>query len=180
MSVGAWARVSVQAAFNVARDSEEAVKRKAAKRIKPKLKAKIAKSFLQHRQQVQQSQAERTDKSANSIPTQCTHQPAVKSDKIHSTQDMQLIPALLLCLAMLIDLGNGLASILLSYDVLPELGKWTNIASALLCLMAMLISAIVLATKKYSSLLMGFVVTALCALATAVFATWTASWFIGA
>ena len=93
---------------------------------------------------------------------------------------MQVIPALLLCLAMLIDLGNGLASILLSYDVLPELGKWTNIASALLCLLAMLISAIALATKKYSSLLMGFVVTALCALATAVFATWTASWFIGA
>lgn len=61
---------------------------------------------------------------------------------------MQVIPALLLCLAMLIDLGNGLASILLSYDVLPELGKWTNIASALLCLLAMLLSAIVLATKK--------------------------------
>ena len=62
--------------------------------------------------------------------------------------------------------------------IIPE--KWTNIVSALLCLMAMLISAIVLATKKHSSLLMGFVVTALCALATAVFATWTASWFIGA
>jgi hypothetical protein len=93
---------------------------------------------------------------------------------------MQLIPALLLCLAMLIDLGNGLASILLKYDVLPELGKWTNLASALLCLLSTLISAIVLATKKYSSLLMGFVVTALSALATAAFATWSASWFIGA
>jgi len=91
---------------------------------------------------------------------------------------MQLIPALLLCLAMLIDLGNGLHDILLKNNVLPELGKWTNIANTLLCLLATLISAIVLATKKYSSLLMGFVVTALCALATAVFATWTASWFI--
>lgn len=81
---------------------------------------------------------------------------------------------------MLIDLGNGLVAILTSHDVLPELGKWASIASALLCLLATLISAIVLATKQYSSLLMGFVVTALCALATAVFATWTASWFIGA
>lgn len=92
---------------------------------------------------------------------------------------MQLIPVLLLCLAMLIDLGNGLASILLTSDVLPELGKWTSIASAVLCLLATLISAIVLATRKYSSLLLGFAVTALCALATAVFATWTAGWFVG-
>jgi hypothetical protein len=47
-----------------------------------------------------------------------------------------------------------------------------------LSLLATLISAIVLATNRFSSLALGFMVTLLSALSSAGFATWTASWFL--
>lgn len=90
----------------------------------------------------------------------------------------QIIPIALLAVAYLLDLANALVGVLSGFELLPELGQWTNILCTALGLLATLISSILLATKKFSSLAMGFMVTLLCALTTAVFATWTASWFI--
>ncbi|QNG27503.1 hypothetical protein [Synechococcus sp. HK01-R] len=91
---------------------------------------------------------------------------------------LQIIPIALLAAVFLLDLVNALVGVLSNFEILPELGQWTNILGTALSLLATLISAVLLATKKFSSLALGFMVTLLCALSSAVFATWTASWFL--
>ena len=90
----------------------------------------------------------------------------------------QIIPIALLALVFVLDLVNALVGVLSGFELLSELGQWTNILCTALSLLATLISAILHATKKFSSLALGFMVTLLCALSSAVFATWTASWFL--
>ena len=89
---------------------------------------------------------------------------------------LPIIPIALL--AFIFVLVNALVGALSGFELLPELGQWTNILCTALSLLATLISAILLATKKFSSRALGFMVTLLCALSSAVFATWTASWFV--
>ncbi len=91
---------------------------------------------------------------------------------------MSAIPIALLIGVLLLDLANALIGIFTNFELLPELGKWTNISCAALSLMATLISFVLLLTKKYSSILMGFMVTMLSALFFVVFTAWTASWFV--
>jgi hypothetical protein len=91
---------------------------------------------------------------------------------------LQIIPIALLAFVFALDLANALVGVLSGFELMPELGQWTNILCTALSLVATLISAVLLATKKFASLALGFMVTLLCALSSAVFATWTASWFV--
>ena len=97
---------------------------------------------------------------------------------ILSIEPMSVIPIAILIGVLCLDLANALIGMLTNFELLPELGKWTNIACAALSLIATLMSFVLLLTKKYSSILMGFMVTMLSALSFAVFTAWTASWFV--
>ena len=93
---------------------------------------------------------------------------------------MQVIPVALLALAAILDLIQGVFTVIENINdssLLPELGKWTSIGSTLLCIAATLFLAIFLILGKYSSKALGFGVTFLGAAMSAVFLAWTIVWF---
>ena len=91
---------------------------------------------------------------------------------------MQVFPLALLIIATILDLVNGIVGVVSDFEFLPELGKWTNIGSTALCVLATLLSAIFLILGKYSSKAIGFGVTFLASAMSATFLTWAISWFV--
>ena len=90
---------------------------------------------------------------------------------------MQVIPAALLIIATILDLVNAVIGVASNFEFLPELGKWTNVGSTILCIFATLLSAAFLIAGKYASKALGFCVTFLASAMSATFLTWTISWF---
>lgn len=96
---------------------------------------------------------------------------------------MQAIPIALLALVLLLDLVYALVHSLILFDIITleiprQLWQLNTILGMALSLLATLISAIFLATKKFSLLAMGFMVTLLCALFCAINAIYTVNWFL--
>ena len=90
---------------------------------------------------------------------------------------MQVIPVGLLIIATILDLVNAVIGVASNFEFLPELGKWTNFGSTILCVFATLLSAGFLIAGKYSGKLLGFGVTFLSSAMSATFLAWTISWF---
>ncbi len=91
---------------------------------------------------------------------------------------MQATPIALLIAAYSFELIAAIAGDTTNLELLPELGKWTTLISAILSFLAIILSALLLIFKQFSSILIGFSITLLSAVTFAVFATWTASWWI--
>lgn len=92
---------------------------------------------------------------------------------------LQIIPAFLILVVLLLDLSYAIVNAT-SWEpaLLVDFGKWTNLLCAFLSFLATAISGVLVATKKYSSLLLGIVITLICGLSLTLFATWLSSWFI--
>ena len=91
---------------------------------------------------------------------------------------MQIIPIVILISAFLLELVYAIVGTATNFEFLPDLGKWTTLISAFLSLLAAISSILLLITKKFTSVLIGFSITLLSAVAFAVYATWTFSWWM--
>ncbi len=91
---------------------------------------------------------------------------------------MQVTPIALLITAFLLELICAIVGTATNFELLPDLGKWTTLVSAFLSLLAAASSVLLLITKKFTSVLIGFSITLLSAVSFAVYATWAFSWWL--
>lgn len=91
---------------------------------------------------------------------------------------MQITPIVILISAFLLELICAIVGTATNFEFLPELGKWTTLISAFLSLLAAISSILLLITKKFTSVLIGFSITLLSAVSFAVYATWAFSWWM--
>lgn len=89
---------------------------------------------------------------------------------------MQVLPCLILIFALMIEFITSCYGIASNYTV-ANLHKWAAVACAVLCMVAMITSAILLILKRFSSTGIGLAVTFLSSIQTAVFTSYAVSWY---
>lgn len=91
---------------------------------------------------------------------------------------MQVTPIVLLITAFLLELICAVVGTATNFELIPDLGKWTTLISAFLSLLAAFSSILLLITKKFASVLIGFSITILSVVSFAVYVTWALSWWL--
>ena len=91
---------------------------------------------------------------------------------------MQVTPIVLLITAFLLELICAVVGTATNFELIPDLGKWTTLISAFLSLLAAFSSILLLITKKFASVLIGFSITILSVVSFAVYVTWALPWWL--
>ena len=85
---------------------------------------------------------------------------------------MAAIPIVLLSFCIVLDIVNALHWLLANGAIIPGLAKWSNLASTLLSSLALIASAVLLITRKFKPLVVGFSITLLSTLMLVNYASW--------
>lgn len=91
---------------------------------------------------------------------------------------MQVIPIVLLAMALLLELMAAVTNLASNFSLFQDVWRWTTMISAVLSLSATIASSCLLILNKYSSAILGFMITLLSTITFAVFTAMALSWWI--